>query len=79
MDLSKKFAFYFGATALVAVAVTIVCQMALTSVGGAILIALLVAPIYNADGNERIALTHHRGRTAPSAVWASARTPRDWI
>jgi methyl-accepting chemotaxis protein len=48
MDLSKKFAFYFGATALVAVAVTIVCQMALTSVGGAILIALLVAPILGA-------------------------------
>jgi methyl-accepting chemotaxis protein len=48
MDLSKKFAFYFGATALVAVAVKIVCQMALTSVGGAILIALLVAPILGA-------------------------------
>ncbi|MEJ2518023.1 MAG: methyl-accepting chemotaxis protein, partial [Methyloceanibacter sp.] len=62
MDLSKKFAFYFGATALVAVAVTIVCQMALTSVGGAILIALLVAPILGACAG------YFFGRSLPRAV-----------
>ena len=37
---------------------------------------LLIAPIYNADGNERFALTTAAGRTDRSAARASGRTRR---
>ena len=37
---------------------------------------LLIAPIYNADGNERIALTNRRFQHGPIGVWDNVPTHR---
>ena len=37
---------------------------------------LMINPIYNADGNERVNVTNRGSRPAPSAAWARARTRR---
>ena len=48
MDLSKKFALCFGATALAAVVVTIAFQMVIPGIGAAIALALLAATVLGA-------------------------------
>ncbi|MDX1647624.1 MAG: M14 family zinc carboxypeptidase [Longimicrobiales bacterium] len=41
-------------------------------------LVLLVAPIYNADGNERIDLRNRPRQHGPSGAWDSGPTPRVW-
>ena len=42
-------------------------------------LVLLVNPIYNADGNERVNLRNRGLQLGPVAAWGSARTRKGWI
>ena len=42
-------------------------------------LTILVAPIYNVDGNERLSLDHRTVQNGPWAASARARMPKAWI